>query len=302
MVEASIVVPAYRAERTLGRTVESLLAQELEAAYEVVVVASADAEDELPRLAPDPRLRVITSVPRLGAAAALNRGASGSRGELIAFTDADVVAPPNWLERLIEASRGDRCAAGSVLNGTPRSPAGTAEYLIQFLDLHPRRPARTAWHGATCNLLLPRPLWNRWGPFPEDMDGGEDTLLTLRLREQGRFVFAPDAPVIHLNRTAPTAMLAHQYRFGRFTARLARRGRVKLRPLTSRWQLAPVAVAGRLVSTYARVAAWYAGGRLWAFALMPLVVAGLVSWGVGLMVEGRRLDRDAPSDLARGEP
>jgi glycosyltransferase involved in cell wall biosynthesis len=289
VTEVSIVVPAYRAPATLSGTIESLLAQGQEVSSEVIVVASAEHERDLPSLADDPRLRVLTHVPGMPAATARNRGAAVARGVLLAFADADVLAPPGWLRRMVEASDGRRCVAGSVLNGTPGSVVGTAEYVIQFLDLHPRRPVRTAWHGATCNLLLPRALFESAGAFPEDMDGGEDTVLTVALREQGLFAFAPDAPVTHLNRTGAGQMLVHQYEFGRFTAQLARRSAYKLRPLVRYWPLAPLAVAGRLVSAYGRVAAWYRGGRVRAVIALPLVIAGLTSWGAGLMAEGLRL-------------
>jgi glycosyltransferase involved in cell wall biosynthesis len=292
-VSVSVIVPAYRAERTLRRCLEALLCQEGAPPYEVVAVVSADRADLLPVLPEDTRLRVLTHVPRLTAAAARNTGARAARAPLLAFTDADVVAPPKWLAALVAASDGGcRCIAGSVENGTEHSRAGTAEYLIQFLDLHPARPTRTAWHGATCNLLVPRALWDRFGPFPEDMDGGEDTLLTARLRRDGLFSFAPQASVLHLNRTRLSDVLAHQYDFGRFTARVARRSPYyKLGLLVRQWPLAPVAAIARLVSLYARVFAWVPEARADALMVLPIVVAGLSSWGVGVLVEGIRIAR-----------
>lgn len=290
----SVVVPAYRAERTLARCVDSLLAQDYDGDLEVIVVASADRDDGLPRLGSDPRVRVVTHVPRLGAAAARNRGVGAARGTLIAFTDADVVVPPGWLRALVSAAGdGTRCIAGSVRNGTPESAAGTAEYLVEFLDLHPGRPPRTAWHGATCNLLVPRSLWERYGPFPEDMGGGEDTLMTVQARSDGRFAFAPGACVNHLNRTRLRDVVAHQYGVGRFTAHLGRRSSYKLRPLVRYTALAPVAAAARVVSIYARALAWMRGARLRSLALLPLVVTCLTAWGAGLTVEGLRIDRRA---------
>lgn len=291
MARVSVVIPAYRPPATLAETLAAVLGQRIDAPYEVIVVASADTQAELPPIGDDPRLKALTHVPRLAAAVARNRGVAAARGELIAFTDADVLPRPDWLAALVEASQGRLCVGGSVLNGTPGSTVGTAEYLIQFLDLHPRRPARTAWHGATCNLLVPRALWERYGPFPEDMAGGEDTLLTVRLRDAGLYRFAPRACVAHLNRTNAAAMIAHQYEFGRFTARLARRSPYKLRPLVRHWPLAPVAAAGRLVSLCARTVAWYRGGRLRALASLPIVVAGIGSWATGLLLEGIRLHR-----------
>ncbi|MDP8975944.1 MAG: glycosyltransferase [Actinomycetota bacterium] len=290
VVDVSVIVPAYRAERFLERCLSGLWNQRFDGQFEVIVVASADRPDELLHLPQDPRLTVLGFVPRLPAATARNHGVARARARLLAFTDADVVVPPEWLSRLVAASGGRRCAAGSVINGTPGSIVGTVEYLVQFLDLHPSRPVRTAWHGATCNLLVPRPLWERHGPFPEDMGGGEDTLMTVTLRQEGAFAFVPDAWVSHLNRTRLREVLRHQFEFGRFTARLGRRSPYKLRPLVRYTALAPVAAVGRVVSLYARVAAWDRQELGSAVAAAPVVTAALASWSAGLFVEGLLLD------------
>ncbi|MGH9027013.1 MAG: glycosyltransferase [Acidimicrobiia bacterium] len=291
-VDVSVVVPAYRANRTLPGCVASILEQRVDRSFEVVVVVSADTVAELPALDPDPRLRVITHVPRLTAAAARNRGVAESTGQLLAFTDADVVVPPDWLGELVAAAdHGRLCVAGAVRNGTPDSAAGTAEYLVAFLDLHPDRPVRTAWHGATCNLLVPRRLWERYGPFPEDMAGGEDTLLTVAARNDGNFTFGPRAAITHLQRTAVRDIVSHQYMYGEFTAHLGRRSDYKHRALVRYTMLAPVAAAGRVVSIYARVIAWARGMRWRSILAFPVVVAAMTGWGTGLFREGWRLDR-----------
>src|SRR5207244_2217659 len=136
-VDVSVVVPAYRAETTLTRCVEGLLDQQFPGSFEVIVVASADATLDLPTLADDPRLRVMRHVPRLSAAAARNRGVAAAEGRLLVFTDADVVAPPEWLSALVSAGNRCGCTAGSVINGTPESAVGTVQYLVEFLDLAP---------------------------------------------------------------------------------------------------------------------------------------------------------------------
>ncbi|HVA61385.1 MAG TPA: glycosyltransferase [Mycobacteriales bacterium] len=288
----SVIIPAY-GMATLSACVERLLDQRGAEPFEVIVCASADAESELPTLPSHPRLRVLRIVPRLRAAEARNRAVEVSRGRLLAFTDADVFVSRDWLAELTQASQGTDCIAGSVVNGTPSSAAGTVEYLVEFLDLHPQRPPRTLWHGATCNLLVPRTLWDELGPFPEDLGGGEDTWFTVAARTHGRFRFAPTAIVSHQNRTGWLAVARHQASFGRFTARLGRRGGYKWRPLVRYTPLAPLAVLGRIISLYARVALWDRTSLARAVRLFPGVVAVLGCWGAGLLAEGARLDFSA---------
>jgi GT2 family glycosyltransferase len=292
-IEVSIVVPAYRAGSTLSRCLNSLLHQEFPGNYEVVLCVSADGAVELPALEKHPRLKVLTHVPRLGAAAARNHAAAQARGRLIAFTDADVVADAGWLARLVAAADRCPCVAGSVLNGTPESIVGTAEYLLEFVDLHPARNPDAVHFGATCNLILERVLWEEAGPFPEDLQGGEDTLLTMDLRKRGLFAFAPEAAVHHLNRTRPDAFLRHQFRFGRFTARLATMEGLyaggPLRATLTRYAaLAPFAAILRIGWVYWRLAALDRQLFVRSIRCLPAVTAGSVAWGAGLVAQRMR--------------
>ncbi|HEX2053790.1 MAG TPA: hypothetical protein VHJ78_08720, partial [Actinomycetota bacterium] len=152
-----------------------------------------------------------------------------------------------------------------------------------------RRP-RTVHFGATCNLAIRRELWERAGPFPENLDGGEDTLLTVALRRRGLFAFVPDAPVDHLNRTRWIPFLHHQHGFGRFTARLAHMDGVNaagpVRAALTRYAaLAPVAVLLRIAWVYGRVATLDRSQLPAALRCAPALAAGSIAWGVGLVAE-----------------
>jgi glycosyltransferase involved in cell wall biosynthesis len=286
----SVIVPAYRAP-TLADCVERLLSQVIEEQFEIIVCVSADTEADLPMLKPDPRLRVLASSSRVGAAAARNRAAAVSRGDALAFTDADAFAEPNWLSELARASAGKWCVAGAILNGTPDKWSGTAEYIVEFSDLHPDRPPQSLWHGATCNLLVPRSLWNELGPFWEDLDGGEDTALTVAAHRSGRLRFAPSARVSHQNRTRWSVIAKHQIYFGRFTARLARRSPYRARTLVRFSLLAPLAYIARVLSVYWRLSRCDRALFRRALVLFPAVVSLLGCWAWGLATEGARLDR-----------
>ena len=53
-LDVTVVVPAYRADRTLPAAVAALLAQRTDLSYEVVVVASADPGARRPTCPPTP--------------------------------------------------------------------------------------------------------------------------------------------------------------------------------------------------------------------------------------------------------
>lgn len=290
-------MPAYRADELLAGCVRSVLDQDLDVPFEVIVVASADRADELPRLAPDPRLRVLTRIPRLGPAQARNVGAEAARGRSLAFIDVRARAPRGWLRTMLAASGGERVVGGAVRNANPASPVSAVEYLVEFIDLHPSRPPPAARHGAGCNLLVPRELWGRYGPWP-DLRAAEDVVLTARVRADGLYRFVPEAPVDRIGRTRWRDMVGHQFVIGRYVAHAGRMAPHKLRPLVRYSPLAPVATLFRLASIYARVVAWMRRDLLRACLLVPLVIIAVAMWGSGLLVEGLRLDliRTDPSD------
>ncbi len=292
-LDVSVVLPAFNAHETLGDAVARLLEQRFAGTYEVIVVASADSEHELDDLAlpDDPRLRVERHVPRLTSSEARNLAVELARGKAIAFTDADVIPAKDWLEQLSLASRGSWCVAGSIANGTPANIPGTVEYLVEFFDLTPARIGSSE-HGATANLLMPRSLWSRYGPFPADKSCG-DTWITQRCLHDGVFRFEPDAVVHHLNRQRMGEVLSHQYSLGGAYARLVQRQGGSIDP--------PLGCAlrrtyGRIVYLYRRLAQWTPNDLRRAVLLSPLVIAGFGSWGAGFAAEARRLrDGCAPA-------
>jgi glycosyltransferase involved in cell wall biosynthesis len=294
--ELSIVVPAYRAADHLSRCVASLCAQRSEKSFEIIVVVSGDEGDDLSyadQLPDEGRLTVIVHRPRLSAAQGRNLGIARSRGSTLVFTDADVVAQAGWLADLVAASAGQRCVAGAVVNGTPRSWAGTTEYLVEFLDLHPGRPADTIWHGATCNLAVPRHLWEAYGPFVDASPSGAevgsaDTTFTLRAAADGLLSFCATARIVHMNRTGLKTVLAHQVALGRCTAVLARRSPTfPHRRLVARPWAAPLVVGARWLSLWRRLATWRIGLVPRTLVISPYVLAALAAWGSGLYQENR---------------
>jgi glycosyltransferase involved in cell wall biosynthesis len=94
----SVMMPAYNAEPYIGQAIESLLAQSY-SHWELIVVNDGST-DETPRIArafTDPRIRVVDQ-PNGGEASARNTALRHSRGEFVAFLDADDRYFPEHLE------------------------------------------------------------------------------------------------------------------------------------------------------------------------------------------------------------
>ncbi len=185
----SVVIPAYNAERFLGEAIESVLAQDY-APLETIIVddGSSDSTAAVARSYPEVRL---ISQENAGPAAARNRGFAASRGEFVAFHDADDVLPPEKLsvqvgELLADPAIGCVLAEQELLvedgaelpfwaegsNVPTVMPAKPAE-LTEEPDVHPM------------TMVVRRAVFERIGGFDEEMRAAEDFDWMLRAAEEG---------------------------------------------------------------------------------------------------------------------
>jgi glycosyltransferase involved in cell wall biosynthesis len=119
-MRVSVIIPCRDGERIVGEAVRSALAQ-TEPPIEVLVVDDAST-DGTARAAREAGARVLRSEIRRNAGGARNIGIEASSGEVLAFLDADVAAPPDWLARVraaFEADPGVVAVGGSVRSGRP---------------------------------------------------------------------------------------------------------------------------------------------------------------------------------------
>ena len=206
----SVVVATRDRPERLGRLLASLGEQSLGGdAFEIVVVDEASGlatAAVLDRRAtgagrggqgavPAPALRVVRHLVPLGPGAARNAGWRQARAALVAFTDDDCRAHPDWLRAGVEAHGGDPEAIvqGRTEPDPGELPAGLLSRTVRIDRLGPQYE--------TCNVFYPRALLERLGGFDEGFGlrpGGEDTDLAWRALESGAHaVHAPGALVFH---------------------------------------------------------------------------------------------------------
>ena len=97
-IKYSVVIPVFNAEKTVGRTIEALLAQKGAEQMEIVAVNDGST-DNTPKILDQYPVRVLHQ-PNSGPASARNHGFRESRGDIILFTDSDCVPQPGWLENM----------------------------------------------------------------------------------------------------------------------------------------------------------------------------------------------------------
>jgi glycosyltransferase involved in cell wall biosynthesis len=97
--QISAIICTHNRAAYLGAAIDSLLAQDFVAEFEIIVVdnASTDATKQvIADRPPHPRLRYIYE-PTLGLSVARNTGAKTAQAAILAYLDDDAVASPQWL-------------------------------------------------------------------------------------------------------------------------------------------------------------------------------------------------------------
>ena len=191
-VNVSVVIPAYKSERTIAAALDSVAAQAVDG-VEVIVVD--DASPDGTRAVVEAWLRghpaaarLITLPQNRGPAAARNRGAAEARGEWLAFLDADDLwLPWRLATQLAMAARypdvdlwcGDTLDMDCTLPERP-PPGGMKCRPIVLDDFLGGNPV------ATTTVLLRRRVFDEAGGFDEQFRGPEDYDLWMRVASAGQ--------------------------------------------------------------------------------------------------------------------
>jgi hypothetical protein len=135
----------------------------------------------------------------------------------VAFLAGDCVAAPGWVRRRIAAHRaGHDVVAGAVGIEERRTGAALAGLYLWYSARLVGHRAGPAADDQAYSLSFARSVLDEAGPFREDVNWGEDTLMVRRLRDLGFPVwFEPSISVAHLGPTTLQGLLRDQFRRGR---------------------------------------------------------------------------------------
>ena len=271
----SVIIPAYNSHDTLAGCLEALSRQTFQDFETVVVDGGPDATAE--RLVPErfPWVRYVRVRHRLLPHAARNHGVEVSRGDLLVFTDPDIYAHPEWLEKLLEAHRSTREVIVGALACYGERWVDQGIHLCKFSKWLPGGSPRPVDMSPTANMLLTRRQFEEAGGLPgAEMLG--DVTLSRSLHHNGRRLwFEPRAVVEHHHIQGVKDYLRERYTRGKMFGDL-RVGWLAGRRRASFKYLAVTVLPVRLARVLGLVGlhAWRAGQTSWYLATLPLVVAG----------------------------
>ena len=213
---AAVVIATHDRPQRLGAMLRSLGEQTLPAEdCEVIVVDDGSSLPEVEAVldgAERSGVRVIRRRDAAGPAVARNEGWRAARAPLVAFTDDDCVAAPDWLEQLLSAAEAHPDA---IVQGRTDPIPEETHLLSPFSRTRVIDGLGPPFE--TCNVAYPRTVLEALGGFDESFPapGGEDTDLAWRAIAGGtQAVFVPEARVYHaVLRLGPLGMLRDALRW-----------------------------------------------------------------------------------------
>lgn len=179
----SFVVPAYNEERCLPATLEAIhaAARSLGLDYEIVVADDAST-DATAALAQQGGARVF-SVDNRQISKTRNDGARSAAGERLIFVDADTRVSLDVVRAAMAALDAGAAGGGAAVSFDADAPRW-ARWMLSAVVV----PMRALNLAAGCFIYCQRVAFERAGGFDERHFAGEEIMLSLALRRQGRFV------------------------------------------------------------------------------------------------------------------
>jgi len=182
--EVTVVVPAYKAARTIRRTIDSLLPT-TEPVVEVIVVVDGHCEDTIDILATyGNRVTSIVHDQNRGAQASRNHGLVEARGEFVMFLDSDDFVEGPLISGLLERIRHNGAeiafgptqildeVSGRRLNAFQPDYASSDELFLRWFGL--------SQFVASCSVLWRTSYVRQIGGWDEHILKNQDAEIALR--------------------------------------------------------------------------------------------------------------------------
>ncbi len=203
-MKISIIITTKNEEGNIGTLLTSLIDQEMP--FEIVVVDSF-SNDRTLEIAESFKDRLdelyiyqYESTPGGGK----NYGIEKSKGECVAFIDADCTASPLWLKSLRESAEEHEIVAGTTINvSTSKFDVSSSAKTRFYWD-----EKDVTWPG--CNLLHNKRTFLELGGFDEELVSNEDIDLNVRAVQKEFEIHHNENAVLYHRMRSDISSLAQQ--------------------------------------------------------------------------------------------
>jgi glycosyltransferase involved in cell wall biosynthesis len=189
----SVIIPCYKDAGTLGRAINSVIAQTYPLIEIIVVNDCSPESDSIEALLLDyPQVCYVRNLINVGLAETRNNGLQFASGEIVAFLDADDEYHYKKIEVQVEALEPNMVVSCNVINKLPDGAERTKIKSTFIVEHASQILFRNVLVGAC--LLAPRDLLMKLGGYNSSLRSCEDFDLWLRFLTEGvkiKFLGAP---------------------------------------------------------------------------------------------------------------
>jgi GT2 family glycosyltransferase len=202
----TVVIPTADRGKLLNRAVRSVLEQTVRPEMIIVVDNGVDDARIDPHL--NDKVQLVRTRPRIGAAAARNKGAGLVGSHYIAFLDDDDIWEPGYLEHALNMFKSDRNA--DVVVGRLKR-AGSNQQAVSYKmfpsDINKQRGVyyKNPGFGGQ-NIIIKKELFFQIGGYDESLPPSEDRDLAARILQMGgKIVPQPESVAVLCDHDKPRA-------------------------------------------------------------------------------------------------
>jgi len=198
----SVIVPVLHDALRLEQCIEALLKQTYTTKkVEIIIVDNGPCKEVQDIVHQYPQC-ILEVQEKRGPNFARSAGITRAKGNILAFTDADCIPDPHWIERGISYVIHNRnCGmVGGRVQMIPRDESNIncveAYDCLLYLDQH--KHVMYQKFAATANAFIPRSVLDAISPLHIAYHGSDDEEIGRRIHEAGfAMTYAPDAVVYH---------------------------------------------------------------------------------------------------------
>jgi len=213
---ASIIIPTFNGASRIGHCLDALVKQTAGRDVEILVVDDGSTDNTANVVGRYSAVRLITQA-NAGPAAARNRGALESQGEILLFTDDDCVPTPDWLEAMLDPFKDPDVVGAKGVYRTRQKRLAARFVQIEYEDkyrLMAGLPSIDFIDTYSAGFLRDRFLEMTGYDTSFPVACAEDIELSYRMSARGwKMKFAPAAIVYHTHPDTLSRYLKKKYKF-----------------------------------------------------------------------------------------
>jgi len=193
----SFIIPTLNAEKTLYLCLKSVFEIDYpKNKYEILIIDNGSTDNTL-KIAQKFKIKYFIK-PNLTIAALRNYGAQHSKGEILAFVDADCIIQKDWLKNAINILTDEKIGVTGCYYGIPQN----ASWIVRAWYLPQNVSLQKVNFIPSGNLIVKREVFNKVRGFDKKLITGEDYDFCQRVKKAGYSIISSSSiQAIHLDDT-----------------------------------------------------------------------------------------------------